>query len=94
MLVVCLSMAGGCEMTMNQAVQDRNERVGGFLDEHITKSRIPGIQYMIMDPDQVIFQYAGGWADIKNKMPIPESTWTHWTKNFSSRRIDEMRAGK
>lgn len=73
-LVTCLAMVAGCEISMNQAMRDRDERVNSFLDEHTSKSRIPGIQYMIVDSDQIIFQYTGGWADIKNRRPMKAGT--------------------
>ncbi len=52
---------------------DKNQKVRYVLDEHINRSDIPGIQYTVMDSDRVIFEYAGGWADIKNKIPIKPS---------------------
>jgi len=50
------------------------ERVRDFLDRHISKSNIPGIQYMAMDSDRIILEYAGGWADIKGQKPMRPAT--------------------
>ncbi|MFC1907362.1 serine hydrolase domain-containing protein [Chloroflexota bacterium] len=48
--------------------------VKGFLDSHITRLKIPGIQYIAMDSDQPIFEYIGGWADISNRKTMHTNT--------------------
>jgi CubicO group peptidase (beta-lactamase class C family) len=44
-----------------------------FLDQY-AGSNVPGLQYMVMDKDHVLFEYAGGWADIQNKKPMTLET--------------------
>jgi CubicO group peptidase (beta-lactamase class C family) len=49
-------------------------KVKNVLDAHVDKSDMPGIQYIVMDSDRVIFEFAGGWADIENKTPMSPDT--------------------
>jgi D-alanyl-D-alanine carboxypeptidase len=37
-------------------------------------SRVPGLQYIVVDADQTLFDYAGGWADIQNRQPMTPCT--------------------
>ena len=48
--------------------------VKDYLDKRIREGNIPGIQYMVMDPDRIIFEYANGWADIKEQKPMKTGT--------------------
>ncbi len=41
-----------------------------YLDKQTGEGNIPGIQYTVMDSDRIIFEYVGGWADIKNQKPM------------------------
>jgi CubicO group peptidase (beta-lactamase class C family) len=45
-----------------------------YLGKQTGEGTIPGIQYIVMNPDRFIFEYAGGWADIKNQKPMRKST--------------------
>ncbi len=40
------------------------EAARSFCDELVRHSRAPGIQYLAVGPNQVLFEYAGGWADV------------------------------
>lgn len=51
---------------MNQEISDKRERVNAFLNAQTRESDIPGIQYVVVDSNQIIYDYAGGLADIKN----------------------------
>lgn len=44
------------------------------LLEGYTESVVPGIQYIVVDADKVIFECANGWADIRNQKPMQSST--------------------
>jgi D-alanyl-D-alanine carboxypeptidase len=35
---------------------------------------VPGIQYVVVDADRVVFEYAGGWADIRGRVPLGRDT--------------------
>ncbi len=48
--------------------------VKDYLDKLIGEGKIPGIQYIVMDADLIIFEYSNGWADIKDQKPMKSST--------------------
>ena len=33
-------------------------------DELVRNAKLPGIQYLVVAPEQIVFEYAAGWADI------------------------------
>ena len=47
--------------------------LSGYLDQ-IAGSDVPGLQYMVVDADQTLFEYAGGWADIQANRPMTPGT--------------------
>ena len=47
-----------------------NENAMNFLNEIISDSDSPAMQYMIVSPDSTLFEYNYGLADVKNKKPI------------------------
>ena len=61
---------------MNKSISNKSEyeKVKDFLDSHIAKFDIPGIQYIVMDSCQTIFEYVDGWADISNRMTMHADT--------------------
>ena len=59
---------------MNQTIPDKHQRVKTLLDEQTSESDIPGIQYIVMDSSRIIFDYAGGLANIKNQIPMKSNT--------------------
>ena len=57
---------------MQQKFQGENVR--SALESCVRDSRVPGIQYLILDRERTIFEYNGGWADIANRRPVNAST--------------------
>ncbi len=45
-----------------------------FLDEAVRESSIPGVQYVVVDSNGTLFEYAGGWADIDRQLPMTSHT--------------------
>ena len=45
-------------------------KVKTYLDKNINESKIPGIQYLVLDSNKFIFEYMGGWADIASAKPM------------------------
>lgn len=54
--------------------RDRNEFTQISLESEIAKGKIPGIQYLVLDSTHVLFEYSGGWADIRNQKPMEPTT--------------------
>jgi D-alanyl-D-alanine carboxypeptidase len=51
-----------------------HEAVHSRLNALVRASKAPGIQYLVVSPDQTIFEYAGGWADIEGRRPMDPAT--------------------
>jgi D-alanyl-D-alanine carboxypeptidase len=50
-----------------------NDNVTDVLDRY-AGSQVPGLQYIVVDDDGTLFEYAGGWADIKNQKAMTFDT--------------------
>ena len=48
--------------------------VRATLDDLIARSRVPGLQYVALGRDGPMFEYAGGWADIRHQVPMTADT--------------------
>jgi CubicO group peptidase (beta-lactamase class C family) len=44
------------------------------LDELVRDAKIPGIQYLVVAPEQTVFEYAAGWADIAGRRRLNAAT--------------------
>lgn len=44
------------------------------LDGLIARSSVPGLQYLALDRDRTLFEYAGGWADLRHSVPMTADT--------------------
>lgn len=60
--------------TLEVGIQDREARVRSYLDSVIARSRTPGLQYVVVDSSGTLLDYAGGWADIRTKVPMDSAT--------------------
>jgi D-alanyl-D-alanine carboxypeptidase len=56
---------------MDKAVS--KDQLTGFLDRHVG-SKVPGLQYIVVDAAATRFEYAGGWADIQNRTAMTLDT--------------------
>lgn len=45
-----------------------------YLTKQITRSRVPGLQYLVLDPERVAFEFDGGWADLRHRGPMTPAT--------------------
>lgn len=73
-LVVFYIAAVGCRPTMDEPTFSDAEAVRSHLDALVRDSKTPGIQYLVVAPDQTVFEYAGGWADIAGRRPMNAAT--------------------
>jgi len=53
------------ESTVNE-----HKAVQTYFDSQINDEDIPGVQYLVVDANQTIYQYMGGWADIALQKPM------------------------
>jgi D-alanyl-D-alanine carboxypeptidase len=59
---------------MGQPVLPAPDAARALLDAMRRRQAVPGIQYLVVDADRVLFEYAGGWADIAGGRPLTGST--------------------
>jgi len=45
-----------------------------ILETLVRESTVPGIQYLLLAPDRTVFEFSGGWADIRNRRPMNSAT--------------------
>ncbi|HUL02655.1 MAG TPA: serine hydrolase domain-containing protein [Gemmatimonadales bacterium] len=73
LLALCLA-ATACEPAMDERQTDRSERVRSYLQTLVSRSRAPGIQYLVVDSTSTLFEYDGGWADVGRRVPMDSTT--------------------
>jgi hypothetical protein len=49
-------------------------RAASYLNALTRASKTPGIEYVVVDATDVVFEYAGGWADIRRQAPVDTAT--------------------
>ncbi len=59
-------------MSTNEAA--RAAAVTASLDALIARGRTPGLQYVVVGPEKTLFSYAGGFADVAEKLPMQLAT--------------------
>jgi CubicO group peptidase (beta-lactamase class C family) len=59
---------------MNERAVSGAENVRSHLDALVRDSKTPGIQYLVVAPEHIVFDYAGGWADIAGRHPLDAAT--------------------
>jgi D-alanyl-D-alanine carboxypeptidase len=65
-----LPFVGGCQSTMDHTIADRDQRLNTFIKEELEKGEFPGIQYLVVSRDSILFNCAGGLADIAAARPM------------------------
>jgi len=50
------------------------DRARTHLDGLIARSKVPGLQYLALDRDRTMFEYTGGWADVRHRVPMTGDT--------------------
>lgn len=62
------------------------DEVKRYLDGY-AGTKVPGLQYVVVDAEGPLFEYAGGWADIQQQRPMtPDTTMMAFsmTKTFTA----------
>jgi CubicO group peptidase (beta-lactamase class C family) len=49
-------------------------RAKSYLNALTSASKTPGIQYAVVNATDVLFEYAGGWSDIRRQVPVGAAT--------------------
>lgn len=65
LFLLCITLLGACNnypSLQPGTSTDRDERIRTFLDGFVKADITPGVQYMVVNKDKVLFQYAAGKA--------------------------------
>ncbi len=85
-LLLLIILTGSCrsDAEINIEIKNMDERLNSFLNSKIERNEFPGIQYIVVDSDQVIYSYAGGHSDVINKKPM---TFNNTLNTFSTTKL-------
>jgi CubicO group peptidase (beta-lactamase class C family) len=72
------------DIEINKEIKDMNKRLDSFLNNKIERNEFPGIQYIVVDSDHIIYSYAGGYSDVINKKPM---TFDNTLNTFSTTKL-------
>lgn len=59
---------------MDERQPDSAASVACYLTALTRTSKTPGIQYLVVNATDVIFEHAGGWADIRRQVSLDDAT--------------------
>lgn len=52
----------------------QNQSARHLLSQLIADRKAPGVQYVFVDENRILFQYQAGWAGIRQKIPVTQKT--------------------
>lgn len=53
---------------------DPSTTAAAHLESLVTHGKAPGLQYLVIDPSQILFEQCSGWADIGQRTPVAPTT--------------------
>ena len=71
--VLC-AVTAACGSTMDERQPAGAARAASYLNALTRASKTPGIQYVAVNATDIVFEYAGGWADIRRQVPVDAAT--------------------
>lgn len=78
---------------MDNKVEDRNKKVTAYIERRLQSDDFPGLQYLALTQDSVIFRYSAGWADLSAKRRMqPNTTMMIYsmTKTFTAAAVLQL----
>ncbi len=60
--------------SFSAVTNDQRHAAGEYLNALLDRQKTPGLQYIFIDADEVLFRFHGGYADIKRKIPVRDNT--------------------
>ena len=75
-----------CNMKLNNTIKDPRQRISQFLNDQTENSDLPGVQYVLVDSNDILMEYVSGYSDIQNcfKMKSNSSMMAYsMTKTFT-----------
>jgi len=67
-------LVAGCHYTMNYVISDKRARVHDYITRELESNQFPGIEYLVLNADSILFSFSGGYADIAAGRPVRETT--------------------
>jgi D-alanyl-D-alanine carboxypeptidase len=92
-LIVFLILGTGCDLKLNTKIEDPEKRISNFFEEQTANSKIPGVQYVVVDSNSILVDLASGYADIQNGIKMkPHTTMMAYsmTKTFTALAILQL----
>lgn len=75
----------------------QSDNATAFLSTYIENKRSPGLQYMFLDSENIIFEFYGGFSDLEKKIPVTKNTTFNGysiTKTFTAAAIITLAQSK
>jgi len=72
---------------------DQRNSAGAYLNALLDDHKTPGLQYVFADIDQVLYRFNGGYADIRQKIPVRDNTTFNGysvTKTFTAAAVVKL----
>jgi D-alanyl-D-alanine carboxypeptidase len=85
-LILSIIVISSCtsRIEIDNEIRDMNKRLDSFLDSKIKRNEFPGIQYIVVGSNQLIYSYTGGFSDVVNKKPM---TFNNTMNTFSTTKL-------
>ncbi|MSO56751.1 MAG: class A beta-lactamase-related serine hydrolase [Acidobacteria bacterium] len=71
--VLCLATIS-CRPTMDERQPSGAARAESYLTAATTASKTPGLEYLVVNSTDVLFEHDSGWADFRRDAPIDAAT--------------------
>jgi len=88
-----LSMVAYMPNSLCAVTNDQRNAAEAYLNALLEDRKTPGIQYVFADPEQVLFRFDGGYADVNRKIPVRGNTTFNGysiTKTFTAAAIVKL----
>jgi D-alanyl-D-alanine carboxypeptidase len=75
------------------ATKDQIDAANAYLHALLDDRKTPGLQYVFADADQALFRFSGGYADVKEKIPVRDDTTFNGysiTKTFTATAVVKL----
>jgi D-alanyl-D-alanine carboxypeptidase len=72
-IVLCLATVS-CGPIMDERQSDGAARAEAYFTALTRASKTPGLEYLVVNATDILFEYEGGWADIRRQVPIDVAT--------------------
>lgn len=61
-------------VSFSAVTNGQRHAAGNYLNSLLDEHKTPGLQYVLIDADEVLFRFNGGYADIGHKVPVRDET--------------------